>query len=105
MSSLQLTESQTFTWEIEAFSKQTESKDTGYFLSTNDNKFFLRFYPQYEIRHMLNHVAVYLHRGPPYGKDLSVIYKIAIIDSNGTKCYTEGKRTCPSFVLLIHNFI
>lgn len=92
MSTLQLIESQTFTWDIEAFSKQTEPKDTSYFLSTSESKFFLRFYPQYEIRHMLNHVAVYLQRGPPYAKDLSVLYKVAIIDSSGAKCYAEGKK-------------
>lgn len=93
MSDLQLTESQTFTWEVDAFSKQAEAKDTSYFFSSNDNKFFLRLYPQYEIRHMLNHVAVYLHRGPPYGKDLSVLYKVAMIDSNGDKCFPEAIKT------------
>ena len=87
----QLTESQTFTWEIDNFSKLAEQKDTSYFFSTNvDNKFFLRLYPQYEIRHMLNHVAVYLHRGPPYGKELSVGYKIAVVDAKGDKRFAEG---------------
>lgn len=90
--SAQITESQTFTWEIENFSKLAEPKDTSYFYSANiDNKFFLRLYPQYEIRHMLNHVVVYLHRGPPYGKEITVNCKIAVIDASGEKQFAEGK--------------